>query len=46
MLDFQLRILKRVINARLARGEKVEEILKDYPLLTDKEKATLTENAL
>lgn len=30
-------VMLRVINKRLAAGEKIEDIIKDYPRLTDKE---------
>lgn len=30
-------VMLRVINKRLAAGEKMEDIIKDYPRLTEKE---------
>ena len=36
-------IMLRVIRKRIAEGETVEEILSDYPRLTDEEKQELTE---
>lgn len=36
-------IMLRVIRKRMAEGETVEEILSDYPRLTDEEKQELTE---
>ena len=36
-------IMLRVIRKRMAEGEMVEEILADYPKLTEEEKQELTE---
>ena len=36
-------IMLRVIRKRMAEGETVEEILSDYPRLTEEEKRELTE---
>lgn len=36
-------IMLRVIRKRMAEGESVEEILADYPKLTEEEKQELTE---
>ena len=36
-------IMLRVIRKRMAEGETVEEILADYPKLTEEEKQELTE---
>jgi uncharacterized protein (DUF433 family) len=34
MLNVALRVLCRVISRRIASGEKLDEILPDYPALT------------
>lgn len=36
-MSFILQITIKVINRRLAHGEKLEDILKEYPKLSSKE---------
>lgn len=39
-----LKLLCRVIRNRLRKGEELDSILRDYPKLTDEEKALVREN--
>ena len=40
-MNAKLKILIRTINRRIANGEQLEDILIDYPLLTDEEKEVI-----
>lgn len=40
-MSAKLRVLMRVIQRRADNGEKLEDIFKDYPLLTESEKDTI-----
>ena len=42
-MTMALNLLCRVIRRRLARGETLEEILRDYPKLTDEERTEVQE---
>lgn len=42
-MTMALNLLCRVIRRRLARGEPLEEILRDYPKLTDEERTEVQE---
>lgn len=40
-MTLKLKLLLRVVQRRVKNGEKPEEILKDYPKLTETERNTL-----
>lgn len=40
-MTLRLKLLVRVVRRRVEGGEKPEEILKDYPKLTETERNTL-----
>lgn len=37
----QFKIIKRAVKTRLANGEKIDEILADYPKLSDEQVAEI-----
>lgn len=40
-LKLKLKLLCRVVRRRVERGEELTEVLKDYPRLTEKQKAEI-----
>lgn len=40
-MTLKLRLLVRVVNRRVASGEALEAVLKDYPKLTEDERAVV-----
>lgn len=44
-MTIALKLLIRVIRRRVAAGERLEEVLTDYPRLTDEERDTVEAEA-
>ena len=42
-MTLKLKLLCRVVRRRVERGEDLSEVLKDYPRLTEKQKAEIVE---
>lgn len=40
-MTLKLKLLYRVVRRRVERGEDLSEVLKDYPRLTEKQKAEI-----
>lgn len=42
-MTLKLKLLCRVVRRRVERGEDLSEVLKDYPRLTEKQRAEIVE---
>lgn len=42
-MTLKLKLLYRVVRRRVERGEDLPEVLKDYPRLTEKQRAEIVE---
>ena len=42
-MTLKLKLLCRVVRRRVERGEDLSDVLKDYPRLTEKQKAEIVE---
>ena len=42
-MTLKLKLLCRVVRRRVERGENLSEVLKDYPRLTEKQRAEIVE---
>ena len=43
-MTLKLKLLCRVVRRRVERGEDLSEVLKDYPRLTEKQRAEIVKN--